>query len=123
MQVCIPIDEDLGLQSAICGHFGSAPCFLVVDTATQGCRAVVNGNQHHGHGQCAPLASLAHEKLDAMIVGGIGMGAVNKLRAAGIEVYYCDRPTVQEALALLAAGSLRVLQPGQVCAGHSHGHP
>ncbi len=32
MKVCIPTSDDLGLKSAISGHFGGAPFFLIVDT-------------------------------------------------------------------------------------------
>jgi predicted DNA-binding protein (UPF0251 family)/predicted Fe-Mo cluster-binding NifX family protein len=129
MNVCIPIEADQGMASLVCGHFGAAPAFLIVDTASNTCRAVVNGNQHHGHGQCAPLRTLAGEQIDAMLVGGIGMGALNKLQAAGIQVFACDRPTAQEAVAAFVAGALQPMQPGMACAGHApgqghgHGHP
>jgi len=38
MKLCIPISEDRGLDSPICGHFGSAPAFLLVDTETRASR-------------------------------------------------------------------------------------
>ena len=31
MNVCIPINEDQGMKSEVCAHFGSAPAFLIVD--------------------------------------------------------------------------------------------
>jgi predicted DNA-binding protein (UPF0251 family)/predicted Fe-Mo cluster-binding NifX family protein len=123
MYVCVPVEEDKGLQSPVCGHFGSAPAFVIVDTTANTCRAIVNTNQHHGHGMCAPLAVLAGVQIDAMIVGGIGMGAFNKLSAAGIRVYVSDKPTVAEAVTALQAGSLPLMQPGMACAGHGHPHP
>jgi predicted Fe-Mo cluster-binding NifX family protein len=122
MQVCVPIDEDRGLESHVCAHFGSAPAFMIVDTETSTCRAIVNANQHHGHGMCAPLASLEGEQLDGMVVGGIGMGALRKLEAANIRVYLAAHPTVGETVAAFKAGTLRAVEPGMACAHHGHGH-
>jgi predicted Fe-Mo cluster-binding NifX family protein len=123
MNICVPVETDNGLDSPVCAHFGSAPAFMIVDTDTGGCRAVVNGNQHHGHGQCMPLQSLQGEAIDAMVVGGIGMGALHKLNAARITVYVAQHPTVGEVLSAFKAGSLRPMQPGMACAGHGHSHP
>jgi predicted Fe-Mo cluster-binding NifX family protein len=122
MFVCIPVEEDLGLKSRVCAHFGSTPAFLIVDTDTSACRAIPNLNQHHGHGMCAPLASLAGERIDAIVVGGIGMGALNKLMMAGIRVFMAEHEAVDETLAAFAAGVLRSVEPGMACAHHGHGH-
>lgn len=122
MNICIPIERDEGLQSPVCAHFGSAPAFLLVDADTGSCRAVVNGNQHHGHGMCMPLQSLQGETFDAIVVGGIGMGALNKLGAAGVQVYRTQHPIVAEVVTAFKAGRLEVMQPGMACAHHGHGH-
>ncbi len=122
MNLCIPVEEDLGLKSLVCPHFGSAPLFLIVDTDSLACRAVVNGNLHHGHGMCAPLQSLSGEQLDGMVVGGIGMGALQKLMAAGIQVFMAQHPTAEETVQAWKAGRLQLVQPGQACAQHGHQH-
>ncbi len=100
----------------------SAPTFLIVDTDSGDCRAIANRNQHHNHGMCMPLASLQGEILDGIVVGGIGMGALNKLMAAGIGVFLAEHPTVTETVASFKAGTLRKMQPGMACGGHAHGH-
>ena len=123
MNICIPINEDKGLQSEVCAHFGSAPAFLMVDTDSRICRAIPNQNQHHGHGMCMPLQSLQGERIDGMVVGGIGMGALNKLNAANIKVYVSDLSTVAETVDAFKAGTLRLMQPSMACAHHGHGHP
>ncbi len=122
MNLCIPIEQDAGVESFVCAHFGSAPAFLLVDTESGACRAIVNRNQHHGHGMCAPLASLQGEAIDGMVVGGIGMGALNKLRAANIAVYRAEHDTVAETLVAFKAGQLRLVEPGMACQHHGHGH-
>ncbi len=124
MNICIPVIQDNGLQSPVSLHFGSAPIFMVVDTESGNRRAITNRNLHHDHGMCRPLAQLAGESLDAMLVGGIGMGALNRLRAANIRVFFSDRSTVEEALAAFKAGSLREVDPATACAHHGDGpHP
>jgi predicted Fe-Mo cluster-binding NifX family protein len=122
MNICIPVNEDNGLGSTVCAHFGSAPFFMLVDTDSGTCRAITNHNQHHGHGMCAPLATLQGESIDAMVVGGIGMGALNKLMAAGIQVYVSQQPTVALTVDALKAGTLALMQPGMACPGHGGPH-
>jgi len=121
MNVCIPVNEDRGINSQVCAHFGSAPLFLIVDTDSEGCRAIPNQNQHHGHGMCMPLASLHGERIDSMVVGGIGGGALSKLQAVGIRVYLSDLPTVEATLSAFKAGSLREVTPAEACGHHGSG--
>jgi len=122
MNLCIPVESDQGLNSRVCAHFGSAPAFMIVDLETKSCRAIRNGNQHHGHGMCMPLQSLAGEAIDGMVVGGIGMGALNKLTAANIQVYLAEHETVGEVVAAFKAGDAKLVQPHMACAHHGHGH-
>ena len=122
MFICISVSDDLGLASHVCAHFGSAPSFMIVDTDTDACRTIPNGNMHHGHGMCAPLQSLAGEHIDGMVVGGIGMGALNKLMAAQIQVFMAQHATVGETVTAWKAGALQPVDPGQACAHHGHGH-
>lgn len=122
MNLCIPVNQDLGLQSPICAHFGSAPMFLNVDTETLVCEALQNQNQHHDHGMCRPLDNLRGHVIDALVVGGIGQGALYKLAAAGIQVFLAAAPTVGETVAAYKAGTLQPVDPRNACAHHGHGH-
>ncbi|TSA01044.1 MAG: diguanylate cyclase [Deltaproteobacteria bacterium] len=125
MNLCIPITRDNGIQSPVSLHFGSAPIFMVVDTESLACRPITNGNLHHDHGMCQPLSQLAGERLDAMVVGGIGMGAYGKLKAANIRVFLSEHPTVEKTVAAFKTGSLREVTPATACAHHGnepHGH-
>jgi predicted Fe-Mo cluster-binding NifX family protein len=122
MFICIPVEENQGLQSRVCAHFGSAPMFMIADTDSGDCRAIPNQNQHHGHGMCMPLASLSGERIDGMVVGGIGMGALGKLSAAGIRVYVAEHQTVAETVEAFKAGRLELMSPGRACSQHGRGH-
>jgi predicted Fe-Mo cluster-binding NifX family protein len=121
MNICIPVTEDKGVESPVCAHFGSAPIFMIVDTESGNCRAIQNRNQDHAHGMCQPLMSLAHERVDGMLVGGIGMGALNKLQASNIRVFLAKLPTVKEAVAAFKAGTLQEVTPAEACGHHGHG--
>jgi predicted Fe-Mo cluster-binding NifX family protein len=122
MQICIPVIEDCGLDSRVSGHFGSAPGFMLVDTESGACRLLENHNDHHAHGMCQPLAVLAGEKVDGIVVGGIGMGALMKLQAAGVAVYQAMHPTVAETVAAFKDGTLQPVGEEGACAGHQGHH-
>jgi predicted Fe-Mo cluster-binding NifX family protein len=125
LNICIPISRDTGIQSPVNLHFGSAPVFMIVDTESGNCRTVMNRDLHHSHGMCQPLAQLAGENVDAMVVGGIGMNALGKLRTANIRVYFSEHPTVEETVAAFKNGTLREMTPANACAHHGpahHGH-
>ncbi|MBZ5639736.1 MAG: diguanylate cyclase [Acidobacteriia bacterium] len=123
MNICIPVTEDQGAQSSVSAHFGSAPLYMIVDTDSGACRAVPNRNVHHGHGMCAPLAALAGESIDGMVVGGIGMGALAKLGAAGVRVFRSEHETVEKTVAAFRTGKLETMSPDMACARHGHGQP
>jgi predicted Fe-Mo cluster-binding NifX family protein len=121
MNICIPVLEDKGLGSPVSQHFGSAPLFIIVDTGSGSCRSVMNRNLDHGHGMCQPLLSLAGESVDAMVVGGIGQGALGRLQAANIRVFLSTLDTVDSTLAAFRCGTLREVTPQTACGHHGHG--
>jgi len=122
MNLCIPVTEDKGLQSPVSGHFGSAPFFAIVDQDTGACRIIPNSDCHHSHGACHPLATLAGEGVDGVVVSGIGAGALNKLQAANIRVFLSEQPTAGDTLTAFKAGTLRAATPATACAHHGYGH-
>jgi len=122
MQLCVPVLDDQGMDSRVCAHFGSAPAFMIVDTDADSCRVIVNSNAHHAHGMCQPIAALAGEPVDGIVVGGIGMGALMKLQAAGITVYRAMHSTVGETVAAFKAGSLSPVGQDEACAAHHGQH-
>lgn len=122
MNICIPVVENKGLDSVVSEHFGSAPVFLIVDSENGQHHAVENSDQHHTHGMCQPLAALGDETVDAIVVGGIGMGALRKLQAAQIDVYLARAGTAGETLAALKAGHLSAVTPETACGHHGGCH-
>ncbi len=122
MNICIPVVENRGLESPVNEHFGSAPAFVIVDTETRQHRVVENRDQHHAHGMCQPLAALGCEKIDAIVAGGIGMGALHKLAASGIDVYLAQPGTVAATVDAFKAGTLAKATPQNACAHHGGCH-
>jgi len=121
MKICFPTKTLQGMDSMVYGHFGSAPGFVIVDTGTGSVEEIANGDLHHAHGMCQPFKALGGRRVDAIVVGGIGMGALMKLRADGIVVFRAVEGTVGENVELLNNRSLPQFQPEHTCAGHSGG--
>lgn len=121
MKVCFPVQKDEGLASAVYNHFGSAPLFLIIDTQTNDLSTVTNHDEHHVHGQCNPLRALDNKQVDAIVVGGIGAGALNKLNQLGIKVHRAQAETVNENLTIFKTGNMPELNVQGCCGGHSHG--
>jgi len=122
MKIAIPVAEYRGLESPVYGHFGSAPAFALVDSETMSIEAIGNRDHDHTHGACSPMKALAGARPDAVIVGGIGTGALLGLRAAGINVYRCIGGTVADAVRQIKAAELEEIQEDGACAGHGGDH-
>lgn len=122
MNICMPVLGDEGLDSRLSGHFGSAPCFAIIDTETRACRVVENANRHHSHGGCHPVAAIAGLGVQGILVGGIGAGALSHLQAAGVRVWRAEGRTAGAALDAFTAGTPVELTPAAACVHHGHGH-
>ncbi len=109
------------MDSEVYGHFGSAPAFVIVDTETEEVKVIRNEDHRHAPGMCNPLGAIGAEGIDVVIVGGIGGGALMKLRQGGIAVYKAAASTVRENLGLFSSGGLPEFLPGHVCGGHGSG--
>jgi predicted Fe-Mo cluster-binding NifX family protein len=118
MKVGFAVQGNEGLESKVYDHFGSAPAFIIVDTEEKDLLTVNNRDLHHVHGACNPIMALDGKSVDAMVVGGIGAGAINKFNAMGIKVYAAAAPTVKENLELLGQNKLEQLSLNNACRAH-----
>lgn len=121
MKVGFAVQGNEGVESQVYDHFGSAPAFLIVDTEGKDVLTVDNRDLHHVHGACNPIMALDGKTVNAMVVGGIGAGALRKLNALGIRVYGAGAPTVRENLALLGENKLQELSVDSSCCSHRGG--
>ena len=121
MKICFPVSENKGLDSPVYTHFGSAPMFLLVDAEQRSVAEVINRDRNHQHGACRPLRALGGQTVEAIVVGGIGAGALSGLNQAGYKVYQAEAGTVADNLDRFLAQGLAELTPSQTCGGH-HRH-
>jgi predicted Fe-Mo cluster-binding NifX family protein len=119
MKICFPVQKDEGIESEVYNHFGSAPMFVVFDTDTNMLAMINNRDQHHSHGACNPMKALDNQKVDAIVVGGIGAGALTRLNQMGIIVHRAQAATIRENMAMFAAQTLPALTLQGCCGGHS----
>ena len=120
MKIAFPVLKNNGIDSAVHNHFGSAPFFIFVDLDTDTVEVFDNPDQDHQHGACNPMTALGGRRVDGVVVGGIGGGALKKLNSDGITVYRAVEGTVNENVSLIRSGNLPVFTPDQTC-GHHHG--
>ena len=123
MKIAFPITEDKGADSIVYNHFGSAPSFIILDSDSGEFETITNQNLNHTHGNCQPTLALGGKSVDAVVVGGIGKGALMKLNQAGITTYRGIEASVTENLNLIIAEKLPVFGMNQTCIGdHADGH-
>ena len=122
MKICFPVQVNEGLASEVYGHFGSAPMFVVVNTDTGEVTSISNSDQIHEHGSCNPVAGLGGHQVDAIVVGGIGRGALHKLNVSGLRVFQAQQGSIDKNMELFKADDLPEFMPGHSCGGHGHDH-
>ncbi|MEW6054537.1 MAG: NifB/NifX family molybdenum-iron cluster-binding protein [Nitrospirota bacterium] len=118
MKICFPVLKDNGFGSRIHRHFGSAPLFIMFETDSRQVNSIRNSDLHHEYGSCNPMKALNNQKCDAVVVSGIGAGALNKLNRLGIKVFQSQAPTVKENIVLLEARNLPEFTLQHCCQGH-----
>lgn len=100
-------------------HFGHTPGFAVFETEDGKIvseKELSSGDSGHG----ALAALLAEEKVDVLICGGIGGGAVNALKSAFILVVGGAEGDVREVAQAFVDGTLKVREDFH-CNHHHHG--
>ncbi len=100
-------------------HFGHTQEFKIYDVEDGKVLASeVVGTNGQGHGALADFLSSA--KVDALICGGIGGGAQQALKAAGIQLYGGVRGMADDAVEALLEGRIATTD-NPTCGGHEHG--
>ncbi len=124
-RIAIPSVAQGGLDGQRSGHFGHCDVFTLVDVEDGGIKEVTTvPNQSHVQGGCmVPVNLLAGHKVNALIVGGIGMRPLMGFRQVGIDVYYdAERPEIKPVVEDLISGKLPMIDDTQVCGGGGGGH-
>ncbi|NVM21563.1 MAG: NifB/NifX family molybdenum-iron cluster-binding protein [Desulfobacterales bacterium] len=119
-RIAIPSVGEGGLDGQRSGHFGHCDVFTLVDVERGEIKKVTTVPNHaHVQGGCmVPVNLLAGHKVNALIVGGIGMRPLMGFRHVGIDVYYdATNPEIKPVVEDLIAGKLPMIADNQVCGG------
>lgn len=119
MKLCFPVESDEGIKSQVFNHFGSAPYFVVFDTEDKTLSSINNQDLGHSHGNCNPMKALDGKKVDVIVVGGIGAGAITRLNEMGIKVYKASSGSVEENIRNFEVSLLTEMSLQHTCGGHS----
>lgn len=119
-RIAVPSNGHGGMDSQRAGHFGHCDVFTFVDVEDgQITQITTLQNQEHSQGGCmVPVNLLASNKVNALIVGGIGLRPLAGFRQVGIDVYHEDQTSiVGPVVNALIAGNLSLITNDQVCGG------
>jgi predicted Fe-Mo cluster-binding NifX family protein len=119
-RIAVPSMGDGGMDGHRSGHFGHCDVFTLIDVADgkiQSVSTIANGE--HVQGGCmVPVNLLAKHKVNALVVGGIGMRPLMGFRQAGIDVYHdAERAEIRPVVEDLIAGKLQMISDNEVCGG------
>lgn len=119
-RIAIPSNGLGGIDGTRAGHFGHCDSFTFVDVEEGRIIEISTiKNLEHIQGGCmVPVNLLAENKVNALVVGGIGMRPLMGFRQVGIDVYHdAARVEIKPVVEDLIAGKLPVIRNDQVCGG------
>lgn len=119
-RIAIPSNGQGGIDGTRSGHFGHCDVFTLVDVEDSKIKEIsILHNQDHIQGGCmVPVNLLSENRVNALIVGGIGMRPLMGFKQVGIQVFHDDqRPEIGPVVQDLIAGNLNEIRNDQVCGG------
>ncbi len=120
IRIAVPSNGEGGLDGERAGHFGHCDVFTCIDAEDGQIKSVSTiQNEEHVQGGCmVPVNLLANNKVDALIVGGIGMRPLMGFKQVGISVYHdAERMEIRPVVEDMLAGNLQLIAEDQVCGG------
>ena len=118
MKICIPTLSQDGNESQVNEHFGSAPYFAVYDAESGTLDFIENTNADHSHGMCQPIDALSEMDIQAVVCGGMGARALQKLNQQGIKAYKASTGTVEDLITQFKSNSITELTLENACNHH-----
>ena len=121
MKVGVVLEDDRGLESNVCAHFGHCQFFLIADIDPDHKKVVsskvVSNPASHGGGGCKGVDEILKYGITHVLAGGMGMGAQMKFANAGVQIFGYEG-LVKEGLSELMRNALGGIEP---CKEHGHG--
>jgi predicted Fe-Mo cluster-binding NifX family protein len=119
-RIAVPSNGLGGIEGTRAGHFGHCDVFTLVDVENSEIKDVsILQNQEHVQGGCmVPVNLLSENRVNALIVGGIGMRPLMGFKQVDIQVFHDDQhPEIEPVVKDLIAGKLNEIRSDQVCGG------
>lgn len=124
MRIAITAEEQNGLDSQVAQHFGHSPFFAFVELEGEEVKSIeiianpfISG---HAHGQVPTFIN--EQKVDVMLSGGMGRGAINFFDQFGIQTATGAAGSIQETLDRYFKGELVGAAPCHDSEEHHHEH-
>lgn len=120
LRIAVPSNGTGGLDGTRAGHFGHCDVFTLIDCENGEIIDVSTLQiEEHIQGGCmVPVNLLAENKVNALLVGGIGMRPLMGFKQVGITVYHeAERAEIKPVIIDLIAGKIPVIEDNQVCGG------
>ncbi len=119
-RIAVPSNGLGGIDGSRAGHFGHCDCFTFFDVENGEIKEITTlKNQEHSQGGCmVPVNLLSSNKVEYLIVGGIGMRPLMGFKQVGIKVFHEDQQAeIKPVVEAMIAGSLMEIREDQVCGG------
>ena len=120
VRIAVPSEGQGGLDGLRAGHFGHCDVFTLIDVEDGQIKEVtILANKEHVQGGCmVPVQLLAENKVQQLVVGGIGMRPLMGFKQVGIDVYYDgERREIRPVVEDMITGALMMIGDDQVCGG------
>jgi len=122
MRICVPTESDSGLDAPVSAHFGRAPYFAFVESASKQVEFVENRETGQDRGRCLGAALAVQGRPDAVAASGMGQGAFDLLRSSGARVYLSKEPRLEEVVDALIAEKSPEMTTSEAMGHHHAGH-
>lgn len=109
MKIAVPVD-DKSMEKRVCISFGRAPYFLIYDTESKASTFVSNGAAISQGGAGIKAAQVVVDShVSALLTPRCGENAAKVIDAASIKIYKTINDSIQDNLAALNEGRLKLL--------------
>ena len=119
MKIGITLNDEQGMKSEVCAHFGQCSHFLIVESdgkKVTGSKVVPN-TAVHGGGGCVAVTEILKYGITHVIAGGMGGGAQQKFANANVPIFGFSGKAEDAVKALLASELAGGIEP---CKDHGH---
>ena len=119
MKIGITLNDEQGMKSEVCAHFGQCSHFLIVEAEGGKVTSskVVPNTAVHGGGGCVAVTEILKYGITHVIAGGMGGGAQQKFANANVPIFGFSGKAEDAVKALLSSTLAGGIEP---CKDHGH---